>query len=438
MNAGLLPDIPRIYTAIAEWVACIIYILPLKKRFQKEKMVFISVVALLVQALCQHAAGKLPLMLWIPGMVVNVNIMFMFIFISCDVSMKDAWYTCARALITAEFVSSLEWQLYCNILETGMGNSKILSYLSLLVIYGIVFLLIYLWEKKVIVPGTQTGASYPDVLAAVLMVVVVFSLSNFGFLTYAAEGGQAIGEMLFLVRTIVDFCGICLLNLQQKQRRENELKRELEAINNVFSMQYEQYKTFKENDEMISTKYHDLKHKIEIIRSETDEERRDLYLKDMDDALKRHEAENVTGNAVLDTILTGKSMYCASHDIILTCVADGKLLEHMEVMDICTIFGNALDNAIEHVRKLEEAEKKLVRVEVHQKNNFLIICFENYCEKKPEFEEGIPKTTKKNSSYHGYGVKSIHYTVEKYHGSMTINWENEWFVLRILIPLPKM
>lgn len=437
MNQYVLPDIPRLYTALAEWAACMIYIIPLKKRYNRPILYLLFPLGLLVQGIAQMWAGCLPLFLWIPGMIFNLFLMFIFIYISCSINKKDAWYCCARAFITAEFASSLEWQFYLKQLEYGMKNDLIISLLFLIVYYGLIFFLIYLWETRVIESGTQTGAGYREVLGAILMMVVVFSLSNIGFITYAAKGQQVVGEMLFLVRTVVDFCGICVLNLQQKQRRETVLKRELEAINSVLHLQYEQYKTFQENNQIISRKYHDLKHQIQVIRMETDPQMRDSYLKEMDDAIKRYEAENVTGNGVLDTILTGKSMICASNEINMTCVADGHLLEFLEVMDICTIFGNALDNAIEHVKKIPQPQMRLIRVAVHKQSSFLIICFENYCCASPDFEEGIPKTTKKNSSYHGYGLKSIRYTAEKYNGTMTINLEQDWFILRLLIPLPE-
>ena len=63
-----------------------------------------------------------------------------------------------------------------------------------------------------------------------------------------------------------------------------------------------------------------------------------------------------TGNGVLDTLLTNASLKCSRHDITFTCVADGSLLNDLYVMDICTILGNALDNAIECEVLIEDKE----------------------------------------------------------------------------------
>lgn len=64
----------------------------------------------------------------------------------------------------------------------------------------------------------------------------------------------------------------------------------------------------------------------------------------MEAEIRQYEAQNKTGNKVLDTVLTSKSLYCNKNGITFTCVADGTLLGFMDVMDICSIFGNALDN----------------------------------------------------------------------------------------------
>ena len=107
----------------------------------------------------------------------------------------------------------------------------------------------------------------------------------------------------------------------------------------------------------------------------------------------------------------------------------------MDVMDICSIFGNALDNAIESVEKLEDVNRRLIRVAVFAQDNFLMIRVENYFETPVKLKNGEFATTKANKLYHGYGIKSIRYTADKYGGSVSITTEDRWFHLRVLIPI---
>jgi sensor histidine kinase regulating citrate/malate metabolism len=189
-----------------------------------------------------------------------------------------------------------------------------------------------------------------------------------------------------------------------------------------------------------------LKHQVSVIRAETDPEKRSSYLTEIEKGMDMYGAQHKTGNTALDTILMTKNLVCAKQNIVFTCVADGALLDFMEVMDICTIFGNALDNAIEAVMKLHDPEKRLIRLALYAQNNFVMIRFENYYESEIKIEEGLPRggkpgllaglpeTTKGDTGYHGFGLKSIRHTVEKYHGTITIHTENDWFVLRVLVP----
>ena len=104
-------------------------------------------------------------------------------------------------------------------------------------------------------------------------------------------------------------------------------------------------------------------------------------------------------------------------------------------MDVYTIFGNAIDNAIESVSGLTAPEKRAIAVSVWSKSGLLLIQFENYYEKELRFEDGIPATTKADKNDHGFGIRSIGYTVKKYGGHLSISAEDHLFLLSISIPL---
>lgn len=185
---------------------------------------------------------------------------------------------------------------------------------------------------------------------------------------------------IFYIRSLVDLAGAIILFSLQERWCELRSREEMKSIHALLQRQYEQYQHSKESIEQINRKYHDLKHQIGMIRMEQDEEKREKYLQQMEQDVTRYAASYRTGNVVLDTILTGKEMYCQQHGIQLNVVADGKRLEFIEVMDLCSMIGNALDNAIECVEKLNAPEKRLIQLAVYTQNNFLMIRTENYFE----------------------------------------------------------
>ena len=66
---------------------------------------------------------------------------------------------------------------------------------------------------------------------------------------------------------------------------------------------------------------------------------------------------------------------------------------------------------------------------------FIMIRFENYFEGELDYDNELPETTKSDSQNHGFGLKSIRYSVQKYGGAVRISNNDNWFQLQILIPL---
>ena len=68
--------------------------------------------------------------------------------------------------------------------------------------------------------------------------------------------------------------------------------------------------------------------------------------------------------------------------------------------------------------------------------SFVSITIENYFDGKIKLDkQGIPKTTKNNEQYHGFGMKSIKLIVNKYHGDLKIVLDDDVFSLGILFPI---
>ena len=97
----------------------------------------------------------------------------------------------------------------------------------------------------------------------------------------------------------------------------------------------EHYRIAKENIDIINRKCHDLKHQIAALRDMCTKEEREKYIEEIQDSIQIYEAMVKTGNDVLDTILTEKSLACKENDIVVSCVADGKRSGVFCILSIC-------------------------------------------------------------------------------------------------------
>lgn len=431
----ILPDIPRIYTALAEWMACMLCIIEMKPRFKGWAFRGIAAGALVIQTVFLVVTDEAEGFWWMACMVFAVALMYLFLYVSCNISLKDAGYSCVRAFVLAEFAASLEWQLAC-FGYYGLEYKNMIIYILLLVAtYGAVYGFFWLIAKFYDSDNERIGITTRELVSVAIIGVAVFLMSNVGFVYSRTPFSGGYSSDVFNVRTLIDLGGLAILYAYHVQRLNLRAQHELESVELILHNQYEQYKQSRETLELINYKYHDLKHHIIALRAEENRDKQNEYLDRLEEEIKSYGAQQYTGNKVLDTLLTSKSMTCMKEKIDLTCVVDGALLDFMNTMDICSIFGNALDNAIECEKKITEKDKRMIHVTVYSQKTFLIIGFENYCEKEVQFENNLPVTTKKHTEFHGYGLKSLQHTVRKYGGEVDIKAEANWFRLKILIPM---
>lgn len=138
----LMPDIPRLYSAIAEWMACMIFILPIQKRFSKVKTGIIMAVMLVVQSGFMVVTENVGLFFWLLCMIGAVLLMLLFIYLSCSIAVTDAVYGVLIAFVVAEFMASIEWQVVCyfGIAQSGVWWKE---WLALILIYGVISTILY-------------------------------------------------------------------------------------------------------------------------------------------------------------------------------------------------------------------------------------------------------------------------------------------------------
>lgn len=227
-------------------------------------------------------------------------------------------------------------------------------------------------------------------------------------------------------------CCLLVLNMMYDLSENDRIRQEVDVMTELLHRDREQYRLTKENIDIINRKCHDLKHQISSLKEDLSEE----HIREIRDAVMIYDSViNVkTGNDVLDVILTEKSLQCEQNGIVLTCMAHGECLEFMDKMDLYSLFGNALSNAIEAVKQIEDAQKKCVSVNVSKRGEMLFIHVENFYREEPVFADGLP-VTKKDRSYHGFGMKSMDYIAKKYGGAMSALASDGRFYLDFAIPV---
>lgn len=435
-----MPDLlntPGIYYAIAYCIAALAFLrgLPQKLRGWK-RWTFYAAVSVFLCFFMTVTKG-LPPSVFLLTCLCDFLIVFLVFYVLADVSLREQIYFAVRAFMYGECIASVAWQMLLYGVGTlGYPLNIRTNLIFCLPVYAGLTVLAWFVEQRRAENGSEFELTRTALLNAFFLAVLIYAFSNLSFVYRNSPFSMRYTQEILLLRAFVDSFGATIFYLYDRLLRQMQAQKEVAVLQNMLKEQYTNYKVSRESVELINQKYHDLKHQIAILRAEGMSGQSMQRLDQMEADIRQYEAQNKTGNQVLDIILTSKSLMCQKHHIEMTVVADGTALSFMDAMDLSSLMGNALDNAIESVRQLSDYAQRLIHVTVVRKKMFACIEVENRYAGEIRMKNGMPQTTKGDSRYHGFGVKSMRQTVEKYGGSMTISAEDGWFHLSLLIPVP--
>ena len=424
MSENLKLGMESLWYGINLWISCLVFLLPLRRKTHfKVRLILSGAVCVLILSGVYYLIENLTdWSYW--GQVPLLFITYfsaVLIFYNC-VKGKGfgLWYCGVWGTMTFLLVLETSYVL-CSPLLGDLGNwlLKILFSVAVNVAIGLT-LARWMPEKGQYQIGPRQMVS-----------AWVFCIMSENLFIYAkVDPGAA------LFNIVLQFYCITLLYLQSALFKKSSIRKELETIQLLWHQQKGQYQLSKETIELINHKCHDLKHQVQAIRAVKDEKERETYLEKIEKSVQIYSAIVRTGNEILDTILTEKSLICENSGIHINCVADGSLLAFMNPVDLYTLFGNALDNAIEAVRKLESKEKRVIDI-MYERQSFLMLQIVNPMCGEVKFEDGLPLTTKAKNGYHGYGMKSMLHTIQKYEGHLTTEVKNGCFYFNVMLPLER-
>ena len=156
------------------------------------------------------------------------------------------------------------------------------------------------------------------------------------------------------------------------------------------------------------------------------------YLEKIAENIHSDKKEITVNNGVVDAIIH-QNLYESNKQNIAFNV-EGQFFEEcgIEPYDLCVIFANVLKNAVEASGKCNE---KYIDMKINRTKENIEIYVENSCNDEVIIEEGEYVTTKEDNNNHGYGLKNVYASVEKYNGVVTIGNEEGKFYINIFIPL---
>ena len=194
---------------------------------------------------------------------------------------------------------------------------------------------------------------------------------------------------------------------------------------------YDYYTRQVENNKKAASVIHDIKEQMRIMREIKNKQTVSEacgYAEAFEEMIEPLIIKRYSDSAILNIILNEKAEQCKSQAVSFTVDIQPVSLDFMQPIDITTIFGNILDNAIEACSK---AEEKRLCLQICPFNEMIYVQLTNtYTGELMWNASGRPITQK--GTGHGIGLENVENTLRKYNGSMECSEKDNQFSIEIM------
>lgn len=350
----------------------------------------------------------------------------------------DSFLSTALAVVFGKgIISNFELIVYActKIIVPDYLNITWLDFLNYAIIYILSVGFVFLLQKLAANKECEPLSVWNMILLAGFVSVVAILIQSYFTLSediFDVNPNAIIPVFVTFLLVVVDV----ILSVRSSQARYysriNRLNEEYMAA------QAKHFEKVRESDTEMRRLRHDMKNHVlcmnELYRQEKHKELGE-YLKQLSDTITDIQSAVRTGNEIIDAIINEKAEEAKTDKIRIQVDGEFKGIT-IAAMDLCTIFSNLLDNAVEASKTVKEADREII-VSARKTGSFLFLTVENNTAYEVEISDRI-KTTKSNDKDHGFGIGNVDKAVQKYGGEFRLDckkaMENYVFMAEVMLP----
>ncbi len=279
----------------------------------------------------------------------------------------------------------------------------------------------------------------------VLLSVPAITLLTFSVYQYYVDNypeNSRIFAYIYLSCMGLVFINILVFVLFGRLQKQMDLKREKDMLASQLSLQSASISRMETLYNRTRTFRHDIKNHILVMNMLAEQGNYDElknYLREISGVIDESDYVRISGISAVDALLNEKMYEAQALDVTTSFDVINLDKNNIAPLDLCIILSNALDNAIEANAKLEDKSARWLKLKVHGNETFSVISVSNPVAGTPKTRaDGTLATDKADRDAHGFGLRSIRNTAEKYKGELLAKTADGVFTLVVrLNSLPR-
>lgn len=312
-------------------------------------------------------------------------------------------------------------------LHTIMAEGMEITFSKLIVLMFYYLVITKVWREDFNVKFTMTQC-------LIELIIILFSSANLAVILLVISKVTSKAEHVLILVNMGCMLGADLyfLYFARFAEENNQLKVKLKLLEQQSLLQYEFYEEQEEKYNESIKILHDVNKHLQMMENIYQTNQKDLaktYTQEISQMLLPLTLQEYTNNPILNVLLNDKKKIAGLHAISFQLDIGPVDLSFMEPIEVTTIFGNLLDNAMEACEAVEK--NKYIEMKLDKYNDFIAIKISNSTMPIEKWHLGKPVS--KKGKNHGIGLLNVENVIKKYNGSMILGEKNQEFSCKIII-----
>ena len=322
-------------------------------------------------------------------------------------------------------------------LENGRNFLHLFFYsvFSKLIFFSVIYILTHLMQNQ---EKSREQYDKSVFLLAFIPLSSVFIMLTFISIGTAFSLSPSLDWMITAGAVLLLSSNLLMFGMSQYHQKKNEEFTQMQLLLQQESDRAQYYEMLLMQNENQRILIHDIKkhlQSIAMLNEQREHDKIDAYIRQLILSSNLKEASRLCDHELLNSILCRYMQQCIKGRITFHADIRKRTVDFIASNDLTSLFCNLLDNAIEAAGIVPNSFIE-INTSKREKTPFVVITVINSCRTNPFLSKGRQLCTQKSDKRrHGFGLKSIRKTVQKYHGNMQMYYNNDTFTFHTIITL---
>ena len=438
-SSWILEYITDVIVLIIEIVSCYSFfdIFAIKRKRNKSQVVLSVLMLIVLSRLCIHFLKKYTIIKMLLMIVMIILAMWFLYEISFIKTLILVFFIESIITITDYIVIMILAKNYGDITTLGGASSligRLILILSRLILFAILIVISRISSKKRnnVTADMSNKEWIQFLIFPIFTICAVMLMVNSVMKSYHSD----IVPVYYIIAIGLIVLNLVVFHLISEILEHSRKMKEAQILRQQSIGQVELYNSMRENYNIQRQRTHEYKNQIvcmDMLMKKKDYSKLEDYIGNISDKLDAQLDMVDTNNDVVNAILNAKYYEAIKNDVLFVLKINDLSDIKVSDEDIVTILSNLLDNAIEAAKQCNVG-KRTVKIKLLSEDDVLTIAVSNTYKTEPMLtEDGYIRTTKNNKEEHGWGIRNIVATLEKYDAEYIIDYKNGEFVFSIMM-----